>query len=449
MKRTIPVDAPRDPHKVSIGSEPKPRSALAMFVVGILLGASTTGAGLWLGLQRGGSPSGPATAVVHLRNIQFDPSALNVEVGTTVTWVNDDPTVHTVTSDDPAGPLNSGDLPQGATYSHTFATSGTFPYHCIPHSTFDAAQGKYAGMTGKIVVGSGGGTGGVTPLDVPHATYNATTRPSSAATVRNIVLEVKELNVAIAKGVPYAAWTFGGTLPGPVIRVRVGDALHFTLFNNGTMNHSIDFHAAQVPWNVYYQPIAPGTNLSFDWTPKFPGVFMYHCGASPVLLHIGNGMYAVIIVDPKVDPRPVPAKEFVLVQSELYPADSLGGDRVYHGDLAKMLGVKPKYVVFNGYADQYKAAHLVAKAGELIRIHVLNAGPTLTSAFHVIGALFDRVYVEGNPDNVLVGIQTLNLPPSGGASFDLVIPDPGLYPFVTHAFAYTGLGAVGVLEIVP
>lgn len=448
MPPTIPDDVPRDPRKVSIEYPTKTRSVLSLFVVGILVGAIAAGGGLWVGLQMGGAPPSAAPVDVHLRNIRFDPDVVNVAVGTTVRWINDDAVVHTVTSDDQAGPLNSGDLSQGATYSYTFTTVGTFAYHCIPHATFDAAQGKYVGMTGKVVVGSGGDGGGSTPLDVPHTTYNATTRPASAATTRNIVLEVKELNVALAKDKPYAAWTFGGTLPGPVIRVRVGDSLHFTLFNNGTMEHSIDFHAAQVPWNVYYQPIQPGTNLSFDWTPRFPGVFMYHCGAAPVLLHIANGMYGVIIVDPQNDTRPVPAREFVLVQSELYLSDSLGADRVYHGDFSRMLAPKPTLVVFNGYANQYVAAPLVARAGELIRIHVLNAGPTLNSAFHVIGALFDRVYVEGNPDNVQYGIQTFDLPPSGGAGFDLVIPDPGLYPFVTHAFAYAGLGALGIIEIV-
>ncbi len=448
MKPTIPVDVPRDPRKVSIEYPSKPRSAMAFFVVGILLGSLTTGAGLWVGLQRASPSTPPAEVMVHLKNIAFAPPVLNVDVGTKVTWINDDPVVHTVTSDDTSGPLNSGDLPQGARYSYTFSSAGTFPYHCIPHATFDAAQGQYVGMTARVIVGSGAG-GGVTPLVIPHPTYNASTQPAGSATVRNIVLEVKELNIAVAKGAPYAAWTFGGTLPGPVIRVRVGDLLHFTLFNNGTMNHSIDFHAAQVPWDVYYQPIAPGQNLSFDWVPKFPGVFMYHCGAPPVLLHIGNGMYGVIIVDPLADTRPVPAREFLIVESEIYVADSLGSDRVYHGDFAKMLAVKPTYVVFNGFANQYLTAPLVAKAGELIRIHVLNAGPTLDSAFHVIGALFDRVYVDGNPANVLYGLQTFGLPPSGGATFDLVIPDPGLYPFVTHAFAYTGLGAVGVIRIVP
>jgi nitrite reductase (NO-forming) len=171
---------------------------------------------------------------------------------------------------------------------------------------------------------------------------------------------------------------------------------------------------------------------------------MYHCGVPPVLQHISNGMYGAIIVEP-VTPLPK-AREYVLVSSELYPADKpVKG--VYEGDFTKMLSGNPQYVVFNGVADQYKDAPLVARPNERIRLWVMNAGPTLTNAFHVIGALFDHVYVDGNPTNVMNGVQTWNVAPGGGAMFELTIPDAGLYPFVTHSFAFTGRGAVGVLKV--
>jgi len=241
--------------------------------------------------------------------------------------------------------------------------------------------------------------------------------------------------VVVAPNITFDAWTYNGTLPGPVIRVTQGQNVSITLVNEDIMGHSVDFHAAQVPWDVYYKTIPPNSTFTFSFIPKYPGVFMYHCGTPPVLQHISKGMYGIIIVDPVV-PRP-PAREFVIAQSEIYDS--------YEDALA----VKPHFVVFNGYANRYSSAPLQVKAGELVRVYFVNEGPTLFSAFHVIGAIFDRVYPDGNPDNVLKGIQTWTVPPGGGAVFELTFPEPGQYPFVTHSFAYTGLGAVGLFNVSP
>ncbi len=264
--------------------------------------------------------------------------------------------------------------------------------------------------------------------------------------VVKVDLDAYETVQEIADGVKYQAWTFGGTAPGPVIRVQEGDTIHFTLTNKSTLglSHSIDFHAAQTPWDKNYQPVAPGDTASFDWVARFPGTFMYHCGVPPVLQHISNGMYGTIIVEPK-DALPA-AREYVLTSSEFYASDK-PVDGVYQGDPAKMAAATPTYVVFNGEANRYLATPLVAKPNELIRLWVVDAGPTLENDFHVIGALFDHVYPDGNPTNQLNGMQTYGIPPGGGAMFELRIPDEGSYPFVTHAFAYTGLGSVGVLKI--
>jgi nitrite reductase (NO-forming) len=171
---------------------------------------------------------------------------------------------------------------------------------------------------------------------------------------------------------------------------------------------------------------------------------MYHCGTGPVIQHLGNGMYGAIIVD--APEAFAPAKEYVLVQSEMYLSQAKDGT-TWDGDLARMQAITPDFVVFNGGYNQYQQQPLTAAPGELIRLHVMNAGPTLFSAFHVIGALFDKVYVDGNPANVMRGIQTWTIPPGGGATFEMTIPDAGQYPFVTHSFAYTGLGAVGLIEV--
>jgi nitrite reductase (NO-forming) len=232
-------------------------------------------------------------------------------------------------------------------------------------------------------------------------------------------------------------------LPGKVVRLRQGDIVNFTLRNKSQMGHSIDFHAARTPWDRNYVTILPDEELSFTWAAEYPGVFMYHCGTGPVLQHIANGMYGAVVVDPLE--AFAPAREYVLVQSEFYQTQN--DDGTWKGDLDKMRTAMPDLVVFNGAANQYQQETLKAAPGELIRLHVMNAGPTLFSAFHVIGAIFDRVYVEGNPANVLQGIQTWTIPPGGGATFELVIPEAGQYPFVTHSFAYTGLGAVGLIEV--
>jgi nitrite reductase (NO-forming) len=263
--------------------------------------------------------------------------------------------------------------------------------------------------------------------------------------VVEVDLVAQETTQTIAEGVDYQAWTFNGTAPGPVIRVKLGDTVRFTLTNDSHLNlsHSIDFHAAQTPWDKNYQPVAPGETLTFDWVARFPGVFMYHCGVPPVLHHIANGMYGAIIVEPE---GLAPAREYVLVSSEFYVSDK-PTDGLYVGDVEKMSAAEPTYVVFDGGFNRYLDAPLEARPNELIRLWVMDAGPTLTNAFHVIGALFDHVYPDGNPTNQLNGIQTYNVPPGGGAMFELRIPDEGLYPFVTHSFAYTGLGSVGVLKV--
>lgn len=285
-----------------------------------------------------------------------------------------------------------------------------------------------------------------TPVAAPdHQTYDAKAPATLQGSTVNVTLTVKELLISIAPGVAYHAWTFNGTVPGPVIHVRQGQTIHFTLVNDGMMPHSIDFHAAQTPWNVNYQEVPVGKSFTFDWKANYPGVFLYHCGAPVVIYHMANGMYGAIIVDPAQGWTP--AQEYVLVQSEFYTSQQPDG--TYSVDTAKLNAGNPDYVVFNGYANQYKASPIVAKAGERIRIFIVNAGPTLFSAFHVIGAIFSDTYADGNPANHMVGNQTVTVPPGGGTMVELTIPQAGLYPFVTHSFADVGKGALGLLKVTP
>jgi len=263
--------------------------------------------------------------------------------------------------------------------------------------------------------------------------------------VKQLTIIAENQTIQIAPGVKVPLWTFNGTIPGPIIHVRQGDEVQVTFVNKTPIQHSMDFHAATTPWNVWYQPVNPGKSLKFSFVAKYPGAFMYHCGTPPAFMHISSGMYGIIVVDP-VTPLP-PAKEFALVESEFYVTASASD--TYQPDAQKVLDVRPDYVVFNGIANQYQDHPLIVRAGDRMRLYVVNAGPTLFSAFHVIGWIFDRVYIDGNPSNMLQGIQTYQIPPGGGATFELTITQPGLYPFVTHAFAYTGKGAIGLIKVLP
>ena len=189
----------------------------------------------------------------------------------------------------------------------------------------------------------------------------------------------------------------------------------------------------------------PGETKTFDWVAMYPGVFMYHCGVPPVLQHIANGMYGAIIVEPDNLPA---EREYVLVSSEFYPgAKPVNG--VYEGDFDRMLAVDPRVRRVQRRRRPVQERRSRCGPNEPFRLWVMNAGPTLTNAFHVIGTMFNETHRHGNPANTEYGLQTYNIAPGSGAMFELQIPDAGLYPFVTHAFAYTGLGAVGLIKVDP
>ncbi|HEU4697811.1 MAG TPA: multicopper oxidase domain-containing protein [Gemmatimonadales bacterium] len=282
--------------------------------------------------------------------------------------------------------------------------------------------------------------------------WDARVKPVSDAGVKEFRIPMTHDTIEIAKGVKYVGWTFGGTVPGPVLRVREGDLVRITLVNEAKgMPHSIDFHASRIPMDHAMKSIMPGDSLSFEFTATTPGAFMVHCGTPPVLMHIAQGMYLPIIVDPKGGWPTKADKEFVLIQSEFYPKASATDSTVKEGDWDAMLENKASYVVFNGRADQYKSAPLQVDEGDKVRFFVINAGPNRDSDFHIVGAIFDNVYVDGNPKAALHGIQTQMVPAGGGAvfetSFEKGQSGEGHYAFVTHAFADATKGAVGVIQV--
>ncbi len=287
--------------------------------------------------------------------------------------------------------------------------------------------------------------------------YDARLSPVSDAEVKEFRIPIKDATIEISKGVTYSGWTFGGTVPGPVLRARVGDRVRVSVVNETPMPHSIDFHSARIPANVAYRMIAPGDSLSFEFTARDAGAFLVHCGTPPVTMHLMQGMYLPIIVDPKDGWGTKADEEYVLVQSEFYakPGDtSTVASSVavpmqpdWQGAMAK----QAKYVVFNGRAFQYKDAPLHANIGDRVRFYVVDAGPSFDSDFHIVGAVFDRVYPDGNPRHVLEGVQTYTVPAGGGVVFETVFDrdgsGEGLYAFVTHDFADAEKGAVGIIQV--
>lgn len=308
----------------------------------------------------------------------------------------------------------------------------------------NSLQNSIASLQKSLSSLAAGGNGPTTTAGGNGPT--TTTAASVTPTIRHIVLYSYQSVVQIATGVNYRAWTFNGTVPAPTIFVNQGDTVVFTLINNDTMPHSMDFHAAEIDWSTAYASVPPGGNKTFSFTPNYPGVFMYHCGTPPVLEHIGNGMYGAIVVNPSTPLPPAPGGSYVLIESEFYI--SKGTNNIFIGNYTKMLSANPDYVVFNGKANRYMNSPLVVQPNERVRLYLMNIGPSLWEAFHVIGALMDTVYIDGNPANMLRGLQTVNLAPSSGAIVDMYFRDPGgKNPFVTHAFAYASKGAVGIFQV--
>jgi nitrite reductase (NO-forming) len=253
----------------------------------------------------------------------------------------------------------------------------------------------------------------------------------------------KEVAIRISDDEVVAGWTFEGDTPGPIVHCRVGDNVEFTLTNDLEIPHSMDFHAAQINPKVAFRSVPKGGSVTFSFTPKYAGAFMYHCGTSPVLMHIGSGMFGTIIVSPR-EPLP-PAKEFVLIQNELYLGDAANGIRPF--DYQKMLGTSPDLVVFNGRPNQYMKDPIRVKVGDRVRFWVVNMGPTHACNFHVVGEQFDTVYLAAPPASAIHGVQTWAVAPGGGMGFELVCDVPGEFPFVNHGFGHGQKGGIGILSV--
>jgi nitrite reductase (NO-forming) len=406
------------------------------------------------------APAVPAAAAgtieVDAFDLGFTPPAVSVPTPGTygVTLNNTGQATHDITFAD--GTTIAAD--PGATGSGTVTIpEGGLAFICsIPGH-------EQGGMKGQVTVegaapssASGDDHGGALPPGTVEADPNApdyelvdAKAPALlSGETHDIELVMTEEEKTIAPGFVQKVWTFGGQVPGPVIRVKVGDTIRITLKNSPTnqLAHSIDFHSSQVAWNDEMRSIGPGEELVYEWTADYAGVWMYHCGTDPALHHIANGMYGMVIVEP-AGGLPAADHEFALVQSEWYL-----GPQGKEADLEKAMAAAPApdLVLFNGVANQYKDHPLEVGTGKRVRIFVLNAGPSVDSSFHVVGTIFDSVSKEGvslvNGNDGNWGAQAVDLAPAQGAIIEFTTAEDGLYPIVTHAFNFVGRGALGLIQ---
>jgi nitrite reductase (NO-forming) len=264
-------------------------------------------------------------------------------------------------------------------------------------------------------------------------------------------LDVVEKTMRLADSVSYTMWTFGGSVPGRFIRVREGDQVELHLKNDksSTMPHNIDLHAVTGPGGGAKNSMTlPGGESIFTFTALNPGLYVYHCATSPIPVHMANGMYGMILVEPKTG-LPKVDREFYVMQSEFYTPGKFGDKGLQPFDMEKGIDERPTYVVFNGSVGALTGDHaLHANVGERVRLFVGDAGPNLTSSFHVIGEVFDNVYQEGGTVATQHNVQTTLIPSGGAAIVEFGVEKPGDLIMVDHSiFRAMNKGAVGMLHV--
>lgn len=265
-----------------------------------------------------------------------------------------------------------------------------------------------------------------------------------------VKMETVEKTMKMDDGVEYRYWTFDGDVPGRMIRVREGDTVEVEFSNNpsSTVPHNVDFHAATGQGGGAAATFtAPGRTSTFSFKALQPGLYIYHCAVAPVGMHIANGMYGLILVEPK-EGLPKVDKEFYIVQGDFYTKGKKGAQGLQPFDMDKAIAEQPEYVVFNGHVGSIAGDNaLKAKAGETVRMYVGNGGPNLVSSFHVIGEIFDKVYVEAGK-LINENVQSTLIPAGGAAIVEFKADIPGSYTVVDHSlFRAFNKGALGQLKV--
>ena len=270
------------------------------------------------------------------------------------------------------------------------------------------------------------------------------------AALVKVKIETVEKTMKMADGVDYTYWTFNGDVPGQMIRVREGDTVEVEFSNNpnSTVPHNVDFHASTgTGGGAAATFTAPGRTSTFRWKALQSGLYIYHCAVAPVGMHIGNGMYGLVLVEPK-EGLPKVDKEFYIVQGDFYTKGKYGEPGLQPFDMDKAIREDADYVVFNGHVGAIAGDNaLKAKVGETVRMYVGNGGPNLVSSFHVIGEIFDTVHVEGG-DLINKNVQTTLVPAGGAVIVDFKVDVPGSYTLVDHSIFRTfNKGSLGQLKV--
>ncbi|MBX3098583.1 MAG: multicopper oxidase domain-containing protein [Salinibacterium sp.] len=444
-------------------------AAVATVVMALTLGIALDPVAAGLQLTKPAvsvTPTGHTTTVeMSMKDMRFTPDVVSVPAGDelVIRLTNNDDQVHDLvlengassklmnpgqTVDVEVGVIGSdldgwcsiaGHRQLGMVMSVTMIAAAT-PLAVPSHSGHQTALTEGPSAAGDIDL-----------MKQPDASFearDAALPPATSATVHEYTFTVRDEVHEVAPGVMQTLWTYGGTAPGPTLRGMVGDTFEITLVNDGTMGHSIDFHAGSLAPNEPMRTLQPGERLTYSFTATRSGIWLYHCSTMPMSLHIANGMFGAVIIDP---PGLAAAdREFVFVQSELYLGPQAGV-----ADPTRIATQNPDLVVFNGYANQYRYRPIDVRVGERVRVWVLDAGPNRPSSFHIVGGQFDTVFSEGEyllrngGSTGTGGSQVLALQPAQGGFVELVFPEAGTYSFVTHVMSDSEKGAIGTFRVTP
>ena len=372
------------------------------------------------GAQSGGhaAHSGQVTSVsVEVEGMSFTPNTIEVPVGNEleVTFTNTGDQRHDLVFANGVGtePLAPG---ESATINVGVIDSDLLGWCSLPGH-------RQMGMELTVVAGDAAAAEEI-PAQNPH--------PAELGALDNQT--VREYTFTVTEGEGLTPWTFNGTAPGPTLHGRVGDEFVITLVNDGTMGHSIDFHAGEVAPDAPMRTIEPGESLEYRFTANRAGIWMYHCSTMPMSLHIANGMFGAVIIEP--EGLPAADRNYVLIQSGIY--------------LDNEVTMTPDLMAFNGQPFQYDEHPLQARVGETVRFWLLNVGPNEDLSFHVVGGQFNTVWKEGAyllDDAVTTGSQAVDLAPAQGGFVEMIPLEAGTYTFVNHIMSLAEMGAHGKLVV--
>ncbi len=275
------------------------------------------------------------------------------------------------------------------------------------------------------------------------------TAPEEGGQIRELYLETTEVLAEIAPGITFNYWTFNNAVPGPLFRVREDDIVRVTIKNSDTSlhHHNVDLHAATGPGGGgAVTMVAPGETKVFTFKAMNPGLFVYHCAAPNMAVHMAHGMYGLILVEPK-EGLPAVDKEFYVMQGEIFTTGAIGRQGLQAFDAKKMMNSVPSYITFNGRPNG-TVGKMKAEVGDTIRMYVGNGGVVHNSSFHVVGEIFDTVYPEASMGGAMFkNVQTTNVPAGGATIVEFTVDYPGTYVLVDHALMRTDRGAWGTIEV--